>query len=52
MTGTRPAKAPGDTQPPADGEAFRGWRGTVLHNTGDATAGIRPEIWVSCAPQP
>jgi hypothetical protein len=56
VTGTRPAKAPGppssETNPPADGETFRGWRGTVVHNAGDATAGIRPEMWVICVAAP
>jgi hypothetical protein len=56
VTGTRPSKGPGppssETNPPADGETFRGWRGTVVHNAGDATAGIRPEMWVICVDAP
>src|SRR3954454_1074910 len=36
VTGTRPAVSADNTNPPADGETFTGWRGTVVHNAGDA----------------
>jgi hypothetical protein len=52
VTGTRPAKAPDNTNPPADGETFRGWRGTVVHNAGSAATGIRPEMWAICVDAP
>jgi hypothetical protein len=50
VTGTRPAvNATDNTNPPADGGSFAAWRGTVVHNDGSVTTGIRPEIWVICA---
>jgi hypothetical protein len=52
VTGTRPAKSEADTNPPADGQTFQGWRGTVVHNAGSAATGIRPEMWVICVNAP
>ena len=50
VTSSRPAKSSSDTEPPADGGTFLGWRITVLNPTGGITTGIRPEVWVVCLP--
>jgi len=52
VTGTRPAVSAANTNPPADGGTFTGWRGTVVHNAGSGATGIRPEIWVICVKAP
>ena len=50
VTSSRPAKSSSDTEPPADGGTFLGWRITVLNPAGGITTGIRPEVWVICLP--
>ena len=52
VTSTRPSASAASTNPPADGETFHGWRGTVVHNAGSAATGIRPEIWAICVDEP
>jgi hypothetical protein len=53
---SRPAMAPpppnSNTEPPLDGQPYRGWRITVQNNAGGVTTGIRPEVWVACVPFP
>jgi hypothetical protein len=50
LTSSRPAKSDTDTEPPADGGTFLGWRITVSNLPGGQTTGIRPEVWVICLP--
>jgi hypothetical protein len=50
VTSSRPAKSSTDTEPPADGGTFLGWRITASNTAGGVTAGIRPEVWVVCLP--
>ena len=50
VTSSRPAKSSSDTEPPADGGTFLGWRITVKNLVGGVTTGIRPEVWVICLP--
>jgi hypothetical protein len=50
VTSSRPAKSSSDTEPPADGGTFLGWRATVLNPAGGITTGIKPEVWVICLP--
>jgi hypothetical protein len=52
LTNTRPAVSAGNTEPPPDGGTFTGWRITVVNPAGGAASGIRPEVWVVCAPAP
>lgn len=52
LTNTRPAISSGNTEPPVDGGTFTGWRITVVNPAGGAASGIRPEVWVVCAPAP
>jgi hypothetical protein len=50
VTSSRPAVSTTNTEPPADGATFTGWRITVS-NLG-ANPGIRPTVWVVCVPAP
>jgi hypothetical protein len=50
VTSSRPALA--NTNPPADGQGFTGWRITVTNLTGGVTTGIRPTVWAVCVPAP
>jgi hypothetical protein len=50
VTSSRPAVSSTNTEPPADGAGFTGWRITVS-NLG-ANPGIRPTVWVICAAAP
>jgi hypothetical protein len=43
LIASRPMKASGEA--PSDGEAFAGWRASVLNDTGET---IQPEAWVVC----
>jgi hypothetical protein len=52
VTGSRPAKSPDDTNPPADGQQFRGWRGTVARTIDGGKTDVRPEMWVICVAAP
>ncbi len=52
VTSSRPAVSTTNTEPPADGGSFTGWRITVLNPAGGITTGIRPTVWVICAPAP
>jgi hypothetical protein len=54
LTNTRPAISSTNTEPPLAGQSFKGWRITVVNPTvaGDATSGIRPEVWAVCVPGP
>ena len=47
---SRPSKSAADTEPPLDGQSFKGWRITVQNLAGGVTTGIRPQVWVVCAP--
>lgn len=51
VTSSRPAISLANTEPPADGGTFTGWRITVQNPTGGAPPGgaILPEVWVICA---
>jgi hypothetical protein len=48
ITNTRPARSSTNTEPPADGGTFTGWRITVVNPAGGAASGIKPEVWVVC----
>ena len=55
MTSSRPARvSPADSEPPADGSSFRGWRLTVFNPTGGGTSpnGLLPTVWVFCVAAP
>jgi hypothetical protein len=52
VTSSRPAVSTTNTEPPADGQGFTGWRITVFNPTGGATTGLRPTVWVVCAAAP
>jgi len=52
LTNTRPAISRANTEPPRNGETFRGWRITVVNPLGGAPSGIRPEVWVVCVAAP
>jgi hypothetical protein len=49
---SRPAISATNTNPPADGQGFTGWRLTVNNVATAATTGIRPQVWVICTPAP
>ena len=53
VNSSRPAHSAADTEPPAPGVTFTGWRVTVsnpLGNVAPAAAGaITPQVWVICA---
>jgi hypothetical protein len=49
LTNTRPAVSAANTEPPAPGGTFTGWRITVVNPTGGAASGIKPEVWAICA---
>ena len=49
VTSSRPAIAADNSEPPASGQSFTGWRATVANVPGGVTTGIQPEIWVVCA---
>jgi hypothetical protein len=48
VTSSRPAISSSNTEPPASGQGFTGWRVTVTNLPGGVTTGIRPEVWVVC----
>ena len=48
MTSSRPVVSSTNTNPPASGQGFAGWRITATNLAGGATTGIRPEVWVVC----
>jgi hypothetical protein len=48
VTSSRPAISASNTEPPANGQGFTGWRVTVTNLAGGVTTGIRPEVWVVC----
>jgi hypothetical protein len=50
VTSSRPAASLTDTEPPADGLGFTGWRITVFNPAGGVTTGLRPTVWVVCVP--
>jgi hypothetical protein len=50
VTSSRPAVSAANTEPPANGGSFTGWRLTVFNPAGGVTTGIRPEVWVICVP--
>jgi hypothetical protein len=52
VTSSRPAVSATNTEPPADGQSFTGWRLTVTNLTGGVTTGIRPTVWVVCVTAP
>ncbi len=52
LTNTRPAISSANTEPPANGERFTGWRITVVNPIGGAASGIRPEVWAVCVAAP
>ncbi|MEY2515398.1 MAG: hypothetical protein QOJ89_2756 [bacterium] len=52
LTNTRPAISSTNTEPPTDGQAFTGWRITVVNPIGGSASGIRPEVWVICVAAP
>ncbi|MGB2712485.1 MAG: hypothetical protein WBC33_13335 [Conexibacter sp.] len=52
VTSSRPAVSATNTEPPAAGTGFTGWRITVVNLAGAPAAGIRPEVWVVCVPAP
>jgi hypothetical protein len=52
LTNTRPAISSSNTEPPANGQGFTGWRITVVNPIGGAASGIRPEVWVVCVAAP
>jgi len=51
MTSSRPARS-SDTEPPAEGQSFNGWRLTVFNPTGGAAQTLTPTVWVFCVPAP
>ncbi len=52
VTSSRPAASTTNSEPPADGQGFTGWRITVFNPTGGPTTGLRPTVWVVCAAAP
>jgi len=49
MSSSRPARSAADTEPPATGQGFTGWRITVFNPTGSVSGNaIRPQVWVVC----
>jgi hypothetical protein len=52
MTSSRPAISASNTEPPATGAGFLGWRITVQNPAGGVTVGIRPTVWVVCVNAP
>lgn len=50
FSSSRPAVSTSDTEPPADGNGFAGWRITVK-NIGN-NLNINPTVWVMCAAAP
>jgi len=48
VTSLRPAISAANTEPPASGQGFTGWRITARNLPGGVVAGIRPEVWVVC----
>jgi hypothetical protein len=52
VTSSRPAISAANTEPPANGGTFTGWRTTVLNISGGIAAGIRPQVWVMCTDAP
>ena len=48
VTSSRPAISSSNSEPPANGQGFTGWRVTVTNILGGVVAGIRPEVWVVC----
>jgi hypothetical protein len=48
VTSSRPSISAANTEPPANGDGFTGWRVTVTNLLGGVLAGIRPEVWVIC----
>jgi hypothetical protein len=52
VTSSRPAVSATNTEPPADGQGFTGWRITVFNPAGGVTTGLLPTVWVVCAAAP
>jgi hypothetical protein len=52
VTSSRPAVSATNTEPPADGQGFTGWRITVFNPAGGVTTGLLPTVWVICAAAP
>jgi hypothetical protein len=52
LTSSRPALSRANTNPPASGQGFTGWRITVVNPLGGSPSGIRPEVWVVCIAAP
>jgi hypothetical protein len=52
VTSSRPAVSAINTEPPADGLGFTGWRITVFNPAGGVTTGLRPTVWVVCVAAP
>jgi hypothetical protein len=52
VTSSRPAVSATNTEPPADGQGFTGWRLTVFNPAGGVTTGLLPTVWVVCATAP
>lgn len=52
VTSSRPAVSTTNTEPPADGQGFTGWRITVFNPAGGVTTGLLPTVWVVCAAAP
>ncbi|MEA2144052.1 MAG: hypothetical protein QOI64_2482 [Solirubrobacteraceae bacterium] len=48
VTSSRPAISSTNSEPPANGAGFTGWRVTVTNLLGGVIAGVRPEVWVIC----
>lgn len=48
VTSSRPAISATNSEPPANGEGFTGWRVTVTNVLGGVIGGVRPEVWVVC----
>ncbi len=47
---SRPVTSADNTEPPAEGTGFTGWRLTVANPAGGVTTGIRPSVYVFCVP--
>jgi hypothetical protein len=52
VTSSRPAVSSVNSNPPANGQSFTGWRITVVNTSGGVTTGIKPEVWVVCVSAP
>lgn len=52
LTSSRPSISAANTEPPANGQGFLGWRITVENPPGGVNAGIRPTVWVVCVNAP